>query len=330
MYYDIPEYTGPFKDALYNYVEYKRSLGHDYGKPILYRLREIDLFFKASGVANAEITEDMFELWSRKRDGESAVNRRRRVGALIEFSKFLVSRSYENIYIGTLSGLPPTIRFVPYIFSRVEIATIFDVLQQNIRSSPDDAEMATFAMMICLYYGCGLRKTEAQRLTVRDFNASAGSLRIMDSKNHASRLVLLSETITRQLADYCDRFRIGCSEESLLFTSGKGTMFSNGKLYGRYSRVLALAGISPRENGKLPRIHDLRHTFCVHTLETMVEKGFDLYVSLPLLVAYLGHNCIFETEYYLRLVDENFTDVTTASQNYAPSMFPKVGDLLEE
>ena len=48
----------------------------------------------------------------------------------------------------------------------------------------------------------------------------------------------------------------------------------------------------------------MRHAFCVHTLEQMQAKGFDLYTSLPLLSVYLGHKHITETEYYLRLVDE--------------------------
>jgi len=330
MYCEIPEFTEPFKDALYDYVGFKRSIGHDYGKPILYRLREIDLFFKANGVTKPEITEDMFARWSKKRGEESNVNRRRRVGALIELSKFLASRDYENIYIGSLSGLPLVSRFVPYIFSRAEIDAIFGVLHKRIQDNPKNAEAATFSMMLCLYYGCGLRKTEAQKLTIGDFNSSVGSIKIMDSKNHASRLVLISDSIKQQLCDFCSRYRVGCGDESYLFANDDGTRFQDSKIYRNYSQTLTAAGIIPRESGKLPRIHDLRHTFCVHTLETMVQKGFDLYISLPLLVAYLGHKCIFETEYYLRLVDENFTSVTDASKRYSPSLYPEVGDICEE
>jgi hypothetical protein len=48
----------------------------------------------------------------------------------------------------------------------------------------------------------------------------------------------------------------------------------------------------------------------------MVENGEDLYVSLPVLSAYLGHKSIMATEYYLRLtaslypyVQEKFTTI---------------------
>lgn len=329
MYYEIPDCTGPLKDVLREYVVFKRSLGYDYGKAILYRLREIDLFFKASGVTKAEITEDMFERWARKRGYEGAVNRRRRVGTLIELSKFMASRGYENVFIGDMAGLPRGNRFIPYIFTRAEIDAIFHVLRSRVQYDPLDTEAATFSMMICLYYGCGLRKTEVQKLKIGDVDTSAGSIRVMESKNRESRLVIVSESIRRQLSSYCSRYRYGFSDGAHLFEYD-GAMFGDYRLYSNYSRTLAAAGIGLRENGKLPRIHDLRHTFCVHTLEAMAQKGFDLYVSLPLLVAYLGHRCIFETEYYLRLVDENFSAVTSASKRYAPSLFPKVGDACAE
>ena len=329
MYYEIPLYTGPLKEAILELISLKRSQGYDYGKPILCRLREIDLFFKANGVTCVEIPEDVFEQWAKKREHESAVNHRRRVYVLIGLAKFMISRGYKNIHIGEIAGKPPRSKFVPYIFTRDEIKSIFGVLRNHISQNPHDLETAAFSMMFCIYYGCGLRKMETLKLRIGDIDTSAGTIRILDSKNHVSRLVLMSGSILKQISDYCARFRFGCDKDAPLFTQKNGSMFGSYKLYLNYKQVMAEAGIRPRENGKLPRLHDLRHTFCVHALEAMAQKGFDLYVSLPLLTAYLGHNCISETEYYLRLVDENFTCVTAASKKYAPNLFPKVGDGLE-
>jgi len=329
MYCELPLYTGPLKEAILDFITFKRSQGYDYGKPILYRLREIDLFFQANGVTRAEIPEETFELWARKRSHESAINHRRRVYVLIGLAKFMRSRGYENIHIGEMAGKPPRSKFVPYIFAKSEIKSIFAVLKNRTLANPYDLELAAFSMMFCVYYGCGLRKTETLNLRIRDIDLSARSIRVMDSKNHVSRLVLMSGSIWQQLSDYCVRFRFACDKDAPLFVQRNGSMFGSGKLYSNYRQVMTEAGIQPRESGKLPRLHDLRHTFCVHTLETMAQKGFDLYVSLPLLTAYLGHNCISETEYYLRLVDENFVSITAASQKYAPNLFPKVGDGIE-
>lgn len=47
------------------------------------------------------------------------------------------------------------------------------------------------------------------------------------------------------------------------------------------------AGISHSGHG--PRIHDLRHTFCVHCLKRWVLSGKDILNLMPYLSAYLGH-----------------------------------------
>jgi integrase len=326
MYCEIPACTGPFKDVISEYVEHKRSLGYDYGRAILYRLREMDLFFKQNGAVKPEIPESMFELWAKKRENESAINHRRRICVLIAFSKFMVARGYPGIHIGELATAPGHERFVPYIFSESEIAAVFAVLKNRNATNPCDSEAATFSAMFCIFYGCGLRKTEVQKLKMGDVNIVTGNIRIANSKGRESRSVFASESVRLLLSEYCERFRLGCGDESYLFPAANGAMFKDGKLYGHYRRTLIEAGIKPRESGRLPRLHDIRHTFCVHALEAMSRKGFDLYTSLPLLVAYLGHRSITETEYYLRLVEENFTSITEASRRYAPTMFPKAGD----
>jgi site-specific recombinase XerD len=140
-------------------------------------------------------------------------------------------------------------------------------------------------------------------------------------------MVVASSTATRQLAEYFRAFCLCREKEDRLFRNGHGDGIPDQTLYAHYHAALGSAGIGCRESGRLPRIHDLRHTFCVHALESMAAKGYDLYTSLPLLVKYLGHNCISETEYYLRLVGENFTSVTEKSKAYAPSLFPKAGDV---
>lgn len=323
MYYKIPPCTGPFKDVITEYVEYMRGIGYDYGKPAVYRLREVDLFFMQHGVTSVEVTEEMFLKWKKRRGNESVVTQRRRTGVLIAFSKFLASRGFHNIHVGEPAPCPDT-QFIPYIFPRTEISAIFAVLRQQAISG--NAETAAFATMFCLYYGCGLRKTEAQNLRIRDINRNTGSIRILDSKNHVSRLVMASESVRCQVASYLDRFCVGNAPDAYLFRDDKGGIFRDYKLYSIYRKTMIAAGIRPRESGRLPRLHDVRHTFCVHTLEALASKGFDLYTSLPLLVAYLGHKCISETEYYLRFVEANFTSVTDASRKYAPSLFPKVGD----
>jgi integrase len=320
------EYTGPFKDVIPGFVEHKRAMGYDYAYTDLYRLREIDLFFKGHGVTGVEITEGMFELWASLREGESEENRRRRAHKLIDFAKYLKSRGHQNVYAGELPCRPSRRKPSPHIFTKPEIARVFAAARAMAAANPQSRDYVSFVTMLALYYCCGCRKTEVQNLKMRDIDLDTGCIRIMDSKNHVSRMVVASKSLLELLVEHNNARCTGLGDGDFVFRSGRSAQFSNHKLYSIYHEVLDSANIQPRENGRRPRLHDLRHTFCVHTLEEMSKKGFDLYVALPLLVRYLGHKCISETEYYLRLVEENFTQVIDKSRLYAPALFPKVGD----
>jgi len=319
------EYTGPFKDIIPGFVEFKRGLGYDYGYIDLYRLRELDIFFKNHGVVDVSITEEMFDLWSALRDEESATNQRRRQNKLIEFGKYLRTRGYHDIYIGELLCRVQRKKPNPHIFTKTEMGRVFTAARTKAAANPKNRDYQTFVVLLAFYYCCGCRKSEAQNLRVCDVDTDTGCIRIMDSKNHVSRLLVASTSLLALITEYKNAHCLDLDDADILFRSMRSSRFPDNRLYRIYHEVLADAGIQPRENGRLPRVHDLRHTFCVHTLEEMAKKGFDLYVALPLLVKYLGHKCITETEYYLRLVEENFTSVVNKSRAYAPNLFPEIG-----
>ena len=58
-----------------------------------------------------------------------------------------------------------------------------------------------------------------------------------------------------------------------------------------------------------PHLHNLRHTFCVHSLEAMLRNGIPHQVALPLLMTYLGHSSLSATGRYLKLTAEAFPDL---------------------
>src|ERR1035437_6907827 len=56
------------------------------------------------------------------------------------------------------------------------------------------------------------------------------------------------------------------------------------------------------DQGKLPRIHDLRHTFAVQALIRWYKEGADVQSNLPKLALYMGHVSIESSAYYLHWV----------------------------
>ena len=327
MFCKIPGFIGPFKDILPEYINYQRGLGYDYGAPIVYRLREMDIFFHEHGYTKLEITEEMYELWTAHRGNEKKTNRAKRMAAINGFSKYLINSGYKNIYLGEPIKNILKSDFIPYIFSEKEIQEFFSVLKEELNEQSSRHDIATFTVLFSLYYSCGLRKSEAQHLLIRDIDLNTGKIRIMDGKNHISRIIVVSESMRKQLLIYHGEYCIGCGADDFIFRNKNGRCFPDAKIYRIYKRMLEKTVIPRRKGGRTQRIHDLRHTFCVRALETMMKKGYDLYTSLPLLSTYLGHKHITETEYYLRLLDEHFGLITEMSSKYAPNLFPKTGDI---
>ncbi|MDR1184293.1 MAG: tyrosine-type recombinase/integrase [Coriobacteriales bacterium] len=318
-------FTGPFKDVLPGYIAFKRSLGYDYKDAIVYRLREIDRFFGEHGVSTVSVPEDIYSLWAAPRGTERPTTRVGRINALNGLAGYLRDRGFTDVFVGSAHRIPREARFAPYIFSREEVATLFSVLTSWWEVNHDRGT-ATFSAMFALYYGCGLRKSEAQSLTMRNLDLSQDRIAVIDGKNHVSRYIFMSDTVAGQLSAYVDAFCVGKSDDAHVFSSSTGKRYQDQALYKNYHALLNEAGIPRRNDGRSQRLHDLRHTFCVRALESMVDKGFDIYTSLSLLSVYLGHKKVTETEYYLRLVEEDFTTVTRLSASYAPEIFPKVGD----
>lgn len=320
-------FTGPFSGEIPRYVQYKRSCGYKVAESDLYRLREMDGFFKEMGISEPIITREMYEAWTSVKAGERKVTSSRRRTILCSFGKYLSSNGYGNIYTGHDDRRSFNSDYIPYIFSKDEISRMFALLDENCSKNPGYASDA-FRAMMSMYYCCGFRKSEVVQLRLRDVDFQAGKMTVLDGKNRVSRIVLASDTLLARMKAFCSQYHVQSSPDTFLFhgTLHKDKPFCRASLYKMYHSLLKNAGVPGRADGRMHRLHDMRHTFCVYALEQMQEKGFDTYTSLPLLSTYLGHKHIRETEYYLRLVEDRQDAVLEKAAGYTPGLFPKIGD----
>ena len=74
-----------------------------------------------------------------------------------------------------------------------------------------------------------------------------------------------------------------------------------------FKKIFAEAGIRT-SGGSLPRIHDIRHSFCTLSLNRMLDSGMDLYVAVPVLAAYVGHVNLTDTERYIHLTEHGYDE----------------------
>ena len=147
-------------------------------------------------------------------------------------------------------------------------------------------------------------------------------LLIRDGKNNNSRLVPLSGSLAKRMDSYLIENPYGDDEP--LFQTSNGTAISKNTAYDWFRRALWKAGIPHQGRGKGPRLHDLRHTFSVHSLQNSVKNGTDINAFLPILCTYLGHQRISATERYLRLTAEVFPDVISSVDAVMNEIIPEV------
>jgi len=164
-------------------------------------------------------------------------------------------------------------------------------------------------------YTTGLRLGELVRLKWRDYDPHERTLLIRDSKFHKSRLVPVSVDSAREVDQHLAVRRIrqlAVSPDSALLWhhTRRGTAHTGTGLSHAIRPRLRAAQICT-ETGRVPRLHDFRHTFAIQALLRWYRAGADVDAKLPLLATYMGHVSIVSTEYYLQFVEPLATFAST-------------------
>jgi len=320
--YHIPDFEGPFREELVNFINHKRSLGYDYGKGMVCRLAEMNRFLIAHELTDIRIPKAIYLSYIQLKDKESTSTQEKRYTAIHGFANFLILRNYPDVY-DIENPVLKRDSFSPYIYSEVEITSIFycaDRYKTERKPSMYDNNRM-MPVLLRLLYSTGMRISEALSLRLGDMDVEKGLISILDGKNHVGRNIVVSASMRCVLENYI-RTRNSFGAEEYLFHGYDGRAYTYDTVRLAFHRILDNAGIQRRPSGKYPRLHDLRHLFSIKALEQMAEKGYDLYTSLPILCKYLGHKSITETEYYIRLTQCRFVQLTNASSKYAPNLFP--------
>ncbi len=314
-------YTGLIKQ----YIAYKRSLGFKM-EDTEERLRRFDRLTITHGETSIGISREFFEKWSISLPEESATNRYGRISMLRQFSSYLQMIGY-NSYIPKLPKYRST--FIPHIFTKTEIATIFHASDKLfLKRKYMYSQICVMPTLLRMLYSTGLRVGEALELKHRDVDLDKGFLMLRACKNGQERVVPLSGSLIEICKDYYtykQKQLIDTGTASYFFTALDGSRCRPVTVYEHFRAVLYKAGISHKGRGKGPRLHDLRHTFCVNALVKMSEAGMDLYYSMPVLSTYVGHQSIEATNKYVRLTSEMYPDLLHKVNSAYKYLFPEIG-----
>jgi integrase/recombinase XerD len=314
------DFYGIYASYMRELVELKRNLGFKYisGEFVL---SVLDKFSIERNETTVGISKELSDAWCRKRNNESDSYHYKRCFILHSLSSFLCKKGIRS-YIPQLPPVKNT--FIPYIFSKKEIEIIFSACD-NLQSGNNDLRSTIFIMpaLIRTLYGTGMRISEALALINRDVNLQDNYFVLRDTKNGTDRLIPFSTSLSEVLKEYVsyrNKLPINISGETPFFITLRGSFCDRDVIYRRFCKVLMLANI-PKDQ---VRLHDLRHTFAVHSLATMAEAGMDLYCSLPVLSTYLGHQSLRATNSYVRLTSDMYPELIKKIDLICFNVFPKL------
>jgi integrase len=282
------------RQALLDYLTLRRSLGYKLRRPEKLLQQFLD-YLEAAGVAT--ITTEHALAWAclpRERDSGW---RSQRLSVVRSFAKYLhnLDMDAEVPPRDSLAGRPQ--RASPYLYTEQEIVALIEAARTL--SSP--LRVATYQTLIALLAVTGMRIGEAINLDHDDFDARDGVLIIRHAKFNKTRELPLHATTVAALRHYlarCDRRRLRARSPALL-VSPAGTRLLYCNVQWTFRRLARQAGLVARTRACRPRIHDLRHSFAVHTLIDAYREGVDTQQRLTVLSTYLGHVDPTGTYWYL-------------------------------
>jgi integrase/recombinase XerD len=192
-------------------------------------------------------------------------------------------------------------RQTPHIYTDGEVAGLL----REARRLRHPLQAATCSTLLGLLAATGMRVGEAIALDEHDLDWDQSLVTVSKGKFGKSRHVPLHSSTLAALREYAQTRDRLCPRRRALsfFVSGVGTRVIHQNFHHKFLGLVRHAGLCGQD-GRRPRLHDLRHTFAVKTLRDWYRAGVDVEQRLPWLSTYLGHVSPTTTYWYLTATPE--------------------------
>jgi len=146
--------------------------------------------------------------------------------------------------------------------------------------------------MLHLFYSCGLRRSEAVELNIRDVHFKSCLLYVRNGKGHKRRAIPMTEKVSEDLENYylqerSDSHRKAKDTEAFILNHNGQRL--SGDSYNKKIKVI----VEKSAIEKLCTLHHLRHSIATHLL----ENG----LSLENVRDFLGHSYLEATQIYTKI-----------------------------
>lgn len=286
--------TGPLRQPLTDYLALRRALGFKLARHEKL-LGQFLTHLETAGITVVSIAAAVD--WAVLPTGGDGYWQGYRLSVVRGFAKYLHA-------LDPCHEVPPTDllpqrphRAVPYLFTDTEVAALIAASA----SLGTPVRRATFATLIGLLRVTGMRVGEAIALDRTDLDPVQGRLLIRHGKFDKTRELWLHPTSVEALQRYQRRRDdlVPQPRSEAFFVSSTGTRLLYCNVHETFHRLVGRCALAPRSPRCRPRLHDLRHTFVVSSMQQAYADGEDGQRRLTLLATWLGHVHPASTYWYL-------------------------------
>ncbi len=212
--------------------------------------------------------------------------------ALKKFKEYLQNHDHKGINIH-LKSEPQSTEEKLNVLTQSEIKELFLATHQS--SDKERIRLRDKAMLTILY-SCGLRRTEAVSLDIKDVFFDKERIYVRKGKNYKERFVPINRKNIEILEDYVFEARPEFYQSNLseaLFINKNGTRLQ-GMSFANRLRVIVTATNNKNIIDKDVTPHTLRHSIATHLLQQEVP--------LESIKTFLGHSSLESTQIYTHLL----------------------------
>lgn len=316
-------FTGnsPLAPLMAQFVQEKRACGYRYDE-CASSLRRFDAYLCRQGLQQIELPRAVISSWLAKQPHESGKTQRMRITMVRQFALFMRRLGLPADVPDQGAGAKQSKSFLPRVLTHDEVRRLLDAADQIEPRASTHLRHLVLPELLRVLYGCGLRLEEALSLRIRDVDLIQGVLHINDTKFRKDRLVPPARPLVVRLQKYAATLGPRPADAHF-FPSPRGGPLHGSGVYRNYRELLQRCYIGHGGRGEGPRLHDLRHTFAVHTLLRWYREGADLTARLPVLATYLGHASIDGTQDYLQMTAELYPEIVSRSEAAFSDVIPR-------
>lgn len=294
------QFYSAFKEKLHDYCKWRESLGFSNEHRI--QLSKFDAYCYKFHPKEYHITHSIVTGWIKYeiRIGRACISNK--CSAIRAFAKYVGNNSYvlREKYCSDKRN------FNPYIFTDEELMRFFSAA--DVVKKPKDPFFAkTAGVIFRLIYTCGLRPQEARKLCCIDIDFKTGEIFIRQSKQNKDRIVVAASDVMEMLYKYKVQRNLYSNNNNEFFIHTNGSPITSEQLSDLFQKCWWEANPTI-EKELLPKVrtYDLRHRFASAVLQKWIDEGKNLFVMLPYLRAYMGHEGFRDTLYYIHILPDKF------------------------